>query len=487
MRLQSGKFIVTRTDSPGDPTTLEKDGLVIGRLGSCDIVLNHSTVSRIHAGINLVEGQYFLINLSVANSLTLNGRLLTPEQVDALADGDIIQIGPFAIIVSRKGDTLSLIVTHQFTSDVTNSTKRLPSLAEIMPQQAAPDVSDVLKVFWEKRTREKEDWGSLLRPVGKPLPGKARINWRPTGDLAPPWRGGLFSWSLILIALFSVLGFYLYPQIFAPAELSSPHVRSSFSSVNAAGGLIANRTNANSCTTCHSWNVPLNDACTKCHQADAFHATNTPAHESAGIGCTSCHAEHRGENFEPRLAALESCASCHNDNNQNVYNGKTVRTPHKNSYGYPVENGHWKWSGLKPETAAMTPEVIKFQKTDEPEHIRRSKEFHAVHLYRIKPVPGMKTDSAGAMSCSSCHTSFDPVDREVPRQICAQCHNGYVDQRTGRTLIAADQPNCVSCHIQHYYDKNRWRDYLNSSTEAQRVAAIDAQIKRLRGEKTRDQ
>ena len=91
MKLQSGKFIVTRADG-ADPLTLSKDGLVVGRLQSCDIILNHPSVSRIHAGINLIGGQYFLINLSVSNSLTLNGRTLQAEQVDALADGDVIQL-----------------------------------------------------------------------------------------------------------------------------------------------------------------------------------------------------------------------------------------------------------------------------------------------------------------------------------------------------------------------------------------------------------
>lgn len=483
MRLQSGKFIITRSDSPGNPTTVQKDGLVVGRLGSCDVVLNHRTVSRIHAGINLVDGQYFLINLSVANTLTLNGRLLAPEEVDALADGDIVQIGPFAIVVSRKkNDALSLLVTHQFTGESMYSTQRLPSLSEVMPQPAAPEVHDVLKVFWEKRTRDKDDWGSLLRPVGKPLPGKARINWRPTGDLSSPWRTGLFSWSLILIALFGVLGFYLYPQMYQPAELSNPHQRSNFVLTAGAMGPIAERPNANSCTTCHSWKVSLNDTCVQCHQGDAFHATNTKAHEAAGITCTSCHAEHKGADFDPRLTSIQSCSTCHDDANQTVYNGKTVRTPHKDSYGYPVENGQWVWEGMQPEILALTRATDKYKTPNDTESVRRNKEFHAIHLYRVKPVPGMPTDPKGQVSCSSCHTKLYPVDRTVPRQICAECHNGYVDRRTQQTVVAADQPNCVSCHVQHYYDRNRWQEHLTDKTDAQRAAAIDAEIKNLSGE-----
>lgn len=478
MKLENGNFLVTRADNTADSVTLRKDGLVIGRLPSCDIVLNHLVVSRIHAGINRVGAYYFLINLSVSNTLTLNGRLLASEQIDALADGDVIQIGPFALVISRQGESLALFITHQFTGDVTASTsRRLPALGDIIPLQPTAEVTDVLKVFWEKRTRDKEDWGTALRPAGKPMPGKAQINWRPTNDLRGAWRGGLFAWTLLIIGVLSFAAFYLRPQIFAPAELSNPHARASFD--NTEAGFIAARPNANSCTTCHTWSGKLEDACIKCHQADAFHATNTFAHDQAGVTCTSCHNEHQGKNFEPRTAAIASCANCHNDNNHQLYNSKSVSTAHRDGVGYPTENGEWRWQGLKAETAVMSPDVTKFRAAADTEQMRRSKEFHAVHLYRVAPVPGMKTGTDGAMSCSSCHSSFAPLDRETPRQTCAQCHNGYTDVRTGRTLIAENESNCVSCHVQHYYDRNRWNEYLTRSTAANRADAITAQIKKL--------
>jgi hypothetical protein len=481
MDLQSGKFIVTRSNG-ADPMTLSKDGLVMGRLPSCEIVLNHATISRVHAGINRIGGQYFLINLSVSNTLTLNGRLLQTEQVDTLADGDVIQLGPFVIIVGRQEDSLTLFVKQQFTGDVTSTSRKLPGLGDVIPQPATAEVSDVLKVFWEKRTREKEDWGTMLRPVGKALPGKARINWRPTGDLTPSWRGGLFTWSLLIITLMSLLAIYIYPQFFSHGELSNPHTRVTLTGTEA--GFIANRPNGNACSTCHTLKGTIDNACVTCHKADAFHASNTQAHESAGINCTTCHAEHKGENHSLRTAALNSCASCHNDSNKSLYNGKGVGTPHKNTHGYPTDGAQWKWGGLKPERAALSPDVVQFKGAGDNEQVQQVKEFHAVHLYRLTPAPGMRTDSSGQMSCSSCHKSFDPIDRETPRQTCARCHNGYTDQRTSQVLISSDRPNCVSCHVQHYYDKNRWREFLTSSTEARRAAEIDAQIKNQGGGNT---
>ncbi len=479
MNLQSGKFIVTRSNG-SDPMTLSKDGLVIGRLPSSDIVLNHATISRIHAGINRIGGKYFLINLSVSNTLTLNGRLLKSEQVDTLADGDVIQLGLFAIIVGREKDSLTLYITQQFKG-ANPTTKKLPALADIMPPEASPEISNVLKVFWEKRTREKEDWGTMLRPVGKVLPGKALINWRPTNDLTPSWRGSLFTWSLLVIALVSILAIYIYPQFFSPDELSNPHSRSKLNGTET--GFIANRPNANGCFICHTLRGTIDNACVTCHKADAFHASNTEAHQSAGINCTTCHAEHKGAGFNPRIAAFDACTNCHNDNNKKIYNGKSVSTPHQNTHGYPTDGNQWKWGGLKSERANLSPEVTKFQDTNDNEQIRQIKEFHAVHLYRMKPPAGMLTDANGAISCSSCHKSFNPIDRETPRTMCASCHNGYVDRQTKQVLISADRPNCVSCHVQHYYDKNRWREFLTPATQERRTAEIDSQIKNLGGEK----
>ena len=98
MASETGKFVINFADrQDAVPEEVEKDAILIGRLPSCDIVLNHKAVSRIHAGINFLDSKYFLINLAASNILTLNGRQLGPQVTDVLAQGDIIQIGPFAI------------------------------------------------------------------------------------------------------------------------------------------------------------------------------------------------------------------------------------------------------------------------------------------------------------------------------------------------------------------------------------------------------
>ena len=71
------------------------------------------------------------------------------------------------------------------------------------------------------------------------------------------------------------------------------------------------------------------------------------------------------------------------------------------------------------------------------------------------------------VSCSSCHKGFTPLDRETPRQTCAICHNG---DRGGKfeKVLAADRPNCISCHVQHPQARREWgRALLNDLSAAQ--------------------
>ena len=199
MSQENGKFTISFADLTIPNVSADKDGIFIGRLDTCEIRLDHNSVSRIHAGINFRDSKYFLINLSSSNVLTLNGRVLRPQKDDVLADGDTIQIGPFAITVGRFEDDIVLVVERQVTDQTPTGTGAILKKPVAPPESAGSNVEGVLKVFWEKRTREKENWGTRLRPTEKPKPGKAMFNWRPTGDLRRPWRFGLFILSLIHI------------------------------------------------------------------------------------------------------------------------------------------------------------------------------------------------------------------------------------------------------------------------------------------------
>src|SRR4051812_19652904 len=289
MAKATGKFTISFADLHVPTAVFEQEGIFLGRLDSCEILLDHPAVSRVHAAINFQDERYQVVNVSSSNIMTLNGRLLGPQKSDILVDGDTIQIGPFTIQAAMLGEELLLVVERAAAADA--------PLKPAAPAASAKDAG-VLDVFWEKRTRDKEDWGTRLRPTAKPLPGKAMINWKPTGDLRRPWKMAVFVWALLLVGGIAVFAYYKYPQTYEPMPLANPHAMAKDDSK------IANASNGNSCTTCHMPNQPVENACIKCHNAAEFHASNTKAHQDAGITCTVCHQEHKGPDNQLIASAI---------------------------------------------------------------------------------------------------------------------------------------------------------------------------------------
>ncbi|HEV2861098.1 MAG TPA: FHA domain-containing protein [Pyrinomonadaceae bacterium] len=474
----AGRFRIVREDLQLDPAELITDGLKIGRLPTCELVLNHPSVSRLHAGINETDGRFYFYNFSLSSGTTLNGRVVPTETAEVLADGDVLQIGPFFLYVGRDGDELSLRVTLEVAVNVGDAEARTPDAPpEPDAQREAADktletaeVSQALNVFWEKRKREagKMQRGSPLRPQ-KPMRvlGKARFNWTPTRDLVRPWTFSIFVWGTVAVALFSVVAAVVYAGAYSPAPISDAHARAAIRSTPA----IARFPNSNSCTACHTLTGSVESKCASCHTAEGFKATVTSAHAAAGVGCTSCHVEHQGTEARPATASLQTCTACHTDANRKTFNGRRVSTPHGGTFGYPVAGGKWVWSGLTPEEwAQKSPGARRIVEGVEaslkrspgerdPSDVLRSAEFHALHIHRVKAPAGFESNSEGEVSCSTCHQSTAPIDRDTPRTTCAACHSGDRGGKFERVL-AADKPNCISCHVQHPQSRREWGQQL---------------------------
>ena len=461
---QRNKYVIIREDLVQEPVTIISDGLLIGRLQECELLLNHPAVSRAQAGIKLVGENYFLFGLRPSNPVKLNGRAI--EENEALAPGDVLEIGPFLIEVDLSDDALVLKISLQIGTVVETSNLSSPNLGtaklEAPPPpgekkahaktRAAPLPGDkALDIFWDKRIREagKMVRHSPLFPRGQRRAGKAAFNWIPTTDLKSRWPVSIFVWSAIAIGVMALAGAYWYANAYAPGPVSAAHTRSELKLTPP----IAVRPNANSCTSCHSFSGNMDEKCAFCHHAQAFEATVIAPHAAAGIGCVSCHSEHRGAEFNAISAAIVGCAECHNDANRQLYNGKRVGTPHGGTFGYPVTNEKWNWKGFDDAEWSAKHIAITRLATDD-EQKWRSKQFHSLHMQRVK-ASGLPGDAEGNLSCSSCHKSFNPIDRETPRQTCARCHNGRTDSPFG-TAVSADQPNCISCHTQHPKDARKW-------------------------------
>ena len=180
--------------------------------------------------------------------------------------------------------------------------------------------------------------------------------------------------------------------------------------------------------------------------------------------------------------AVESCATCHNDSNKQLYNGKAVATAHGGSYGYPAANGTWTWKGVYSEVADAIPEINNSATGDKDEQAKLSRHFHTVHTGRLRTPTGLEGDSRGFVSCSTCHNSFKPIDRTTPRETCASCHTNKSGETTRDARFKADQANCISCHTQHPYGGNRWSEFLTEDALKRRKDAIAAKILSLKGQ-----
>ena len=463
------RFIIVREDLVQDPVTIITEGLLIGRLLECEVVLNHPSVSRAQAGIKAIDDAYYLFSLRPTNPAKLNGKPV--ETNEALAPGDIIEIGPFLLEIDRAEDTLTIKVSLQIGTaaeaqpgsdrddDTTGNLKEPESAGgkRVAKRAATLPGNKALDFFWDKRIR---DAGKMVRPSplfpkSRRRTGKAQFNWTPTTDLARRWPASFLIWGAVIVGVLSVSAAYWYANAYAPAPVSRSHTTNQFQMTPA----IAVKPNGDSCTNCHSFSGDMEAKCAACHNTEAFVATVIKPHAAAGIGCIACHTEHRGEAFRPAEAALVTCTSCHNDANKNLYNDKSVHTPHGGTLGYPVVNEKWVWTGLETDDWALKQIDIVRGPADTDDQWR-SNQFHALHVQRIRTVAGMTGNREGELSCSSCHKSFNPIDRETPRTTCGACHNGKVEAGTNRMLIANDKPNCTSCHVQHVKSKRHWNASL---------------------------
>ena len=445
------QYVIIRDDLLVDPVTIISEGLLIGRLLQCELLLNHPSVSRVQAGIKQFGDNYYIFALRPGNPVKLNGKPV--EENEALAAGDIVKVGPYQLQIDSTDGALVIrvelgIATKLSEIDLSNpglTTDNLeaPEEGKARKPRAAPIASNkALDVFWDKRVREVSKMArpSPLFPKGGRRSGKTQFNWTPTSDLMSRWPIAFFTWALLIVGVVSVAAAYRFTDAFTPGQVSKVHTATQFAMTPA----IATKANAGSCTNCHSLAGNMEERCAGCHHTDAFVATTIKPHAAAGIGCIDCHAEHKGAEFSAKQGALDSCTACHNDNNHKLFNGHKVGTPHGGTFGYPVVDGKWSAKSINDEEWDLRKLGTTRQPTDSDDKWR-SNQFHALHDQRVKLAPGLKGNSEGRLSCSSCHSSFEPVlDRTTPKTTCAACH------------VKDGKPNCTSCHVQHILDERRW-------------------------------
>lgn len=103
------------------PTQLYKETkITIGRQTNCDLVLDSPKVSRLHARIELEQGNFWITDLDSTNGTYLNGERITKEKI---AEGDRVQIGSH--VFTFHDQKLIQYDSYGMRVDVLNLTKEV--------------------------------------------------------------------------------------------------------------------------------------------------------------------------------------------------------------------------------------------------------------------------------------------------------------------------------------------------------------------------
>src|SRR4030095_3702528 len=181
--------VIIRDDRPVDPVTVITEGLLIGRLLECEVLLNHPSVSRVQAGIKQIEDSHYLFPLRPSNPVSLNGKPV--EENEALASGDIVEVGPFVLDIDTSDEALVIRVSLQIgmvASDLDVSNPGVSTHKLVLPSEGKREAkprpgpiagTKALDIFWDKRIREagKMRRPSPLFPKAQRRSGKAQFNW----------------------------------------------------------------------------------------------------------------------------------------------------------------------------------------------------------------------------------------------------------------------------------------------------------------------
>ena len=86
-------------DADGRRNIPLRDSMTIGRAAHCDVVVNDTYVSNVHARISVSNGSYMIEDLGSTNGTYLNRAKVTVPT--AVAPGDEIKIGKVALELRR--------------------------------------------------------------------------------------------------------------------------------------------------------------------------------------------------------------------------------------------------------------------------------------------------------------------------------------------------------------------------------------------------
>jgi len=114
----------------GDPVTLGKEELVVGRRASCDICLDYENVSGKHCILKYYNQTWHVRDLGSTNGTTVNGVALTSEH-SVMPDDEVGIASHIFHIDYEPGIPTSVLVQGQIAGDDVAETRKRTSLLEL--------------------------------------------------------------------------------------------------------------------------------------------------------------------------------------------------------------------------------------------------------------------------------------------------------------------------------------------------------------------
>jgi phosphoserine phosphatase RsbU/P len=152
----SGPELTPIVAEPGEP-------LLVGKLETARIRLDHPGVSRRHALLEVRGGQWFITDLGSRNGTFVNAQQLRPQEAAPLAHGDHVRIAPWVlrcVLGTGGADTLS-------TEDQRLDGARVEPLARADSSVARSQLERLIQASGAMYSAPDEArlWEALLEPV----------------------------------------------------------------------------------------------------------------------------------------------------------------------------------------------------------------------------------------------------------------------------------------------------------------------------------
>lgn len=118
---------------------LGERSITIGRSPDADIILLDEKVSRVHCGIRLWDGDFYIKDLKSKNGTLVNGRRV---EVAKLAASDVIKIGSYNFTFEHPGGAGTDTVIREISDEMDLGKGYSTILKEIVNDAAPPSAGD---------------------------------------------------------------------------------------------------------------------------------------------------------------------------------------------------------------------------------------------------------------------------------------------------------------------------------------------------------